>query len=113
MAERLFSADARGVRQAVTDVSAGALLPFNPTFPNVAQSIRFVNIGTNPCHIALGVGAVPIATVPSASPVSNCLTVLPGSDVVFSRAPNNATHFAAVCAATLSTTLDVFVSDGL
>jgi hypothetical protein len=110
-AQRRFSANAPGVRLAVTATSGN--IQFNQSSYVTLMTLRVVNRGPNPAYFRLGVDNAVTATIPGASPAATTGTcVLNGSEVLITIDPSAYTWLAAICAATETAALDIYIGEG-
>lgn len=105
-----FTAGAPGISYSATaTVGTGVALPANK-----GNVIRIVNEGPNIAFFDLAITlAGAIATVPTTgNGTTDCVGVLAGSDVLFTRSPSDDLYISFICRATATAVLTVYVGEG-
>lgn len=102
---RAFSVNAPTLK-----ITAGVAASAPVALPNVGASIRLCNLGANAVYVHIAPAPVAVvATLPTGTPTTTCLPVLPGEDAIFFK--GNATDWS-ISTITSTGTSDLLVSIG-
>lgn len=102
---RSFSAQSKGIGLACT-----AAASTSAALPGQGATIRIVNEGPNAAFLSIGAGAQ-TATVPTGTALGAC-TAFPVGDVTLTIPADQVYNFSAICRATQTAQLNIYVGEG-